>query len=154
MSNAHAGPSEYRRTQVSPQLFMVTAAAIAGIVAAVIQGAVPAVLLVMLGIVALALPVIGILTVSVQDGELAVFFGPGLFRRRFDLRDIAFAQTVYSGRYYGWGVRRVIRTPLMNALGNSAIEIELADGRAYRITSSDPEGLIAALKRAGVRVPG
>jgi len=89
------------------------------------------------------------LTVVVGDAAVFVRFGPGLIRRSFALTDIRAVRTVRNRWYYGWGIRLLPRGWLYNVSGLDAVEIELADGRAHRIGTDEPEALAAAIQQAG-----
>jgi hypothetical protein len=103
-------------------------------------------------LVALLLPatafLMSSLTVTVHDEELRVAFGPGLIRRRIPLRRIRRVSVVTTPWYYGWGIRWTPRGWLWNVSGLRGVELELDNGRRFRIGSDEPERLANALRRA------
>jgi len=56
-------------------------------------------------LLAACLVTFGTLTVEIDGRELAVWFGPGLVRRRIPLDAIRDAHIVRNRWYYGWGIR-------------------------------------------------
>ncbi|MBN1402484.1 MAG: hypothetical protein JXA74_16715 [Anaerolineae bacterium] len=88
------------------------------------------------------------LTVLVSEDELVASFGPGLIRKRFRIADIRAARAVRNPWYFGWGIRLTPRGWLFNVSGFQAVEIELANGRRFRIGTDDPQGLVAAIQMA------
>lgn len=90
------------------------------------------------------------LTVTVERGVLDVWFGPGAIRRRINLSDVRGVRVVRNPWYSGWGVRWIGRGWLWNVSGFGAVELELSNGRRFRIGSDEPETLAQATT---VRLP-
>jgi hypothetical protein len=90
------------------------------------------------------------LSVEVGRDALSVRFGVGWPRRRFPLSEIKAARPVRNSWWYGWGIRMVpgAWTWMWNVGGLDAIELELADGRRFRVGTDDPRGLESALRGA------
>jgi hypothetical protein len=88
------------------------------------------------------------LTVRVSRDEVALWFGIGLIRKRFETKDIQTAAAVQNRWFNGWGVRKIMGGWLYNVSGWDAVEIELADGRRYRIGTDEPQALLAAIQAA------
>jgi hypothetical protein len=88
------------------------------------------------------------LTVEIGDGELRFHFGPGFWRKRFALADIAAADVTWSSWWEGWGIRITPRGMLYNISGTDAVEITLRSGQRLRIGTDEPEALAAALRTA------
>jgi hypothetical protein len=99
----------------------------------------------MLGLVVLAW-LFSSLTVSVGDGELQWRFGPGFWRYRMALADIAGVSVVRNSLLNGFGVRTRPGFRLYNVSGLDAVELELKSGDVRRIGTDDPAGLAAALR--------
>ncbi len=88
------------------------------------------------------------LTAEVTNEELLVSFGPGLIRRRFRIDQIVSATQVRNRWYYGWGIRLTPSGWMFNISGFDAVELQLANGKRFRIGTDDPRGLIRALEKA------
>lgn len=86
------------------------------------------------------------MTVSVGAEEIIIIMGSGLFRKRFDLKDVKAAREVRNPWYYGWGIRWFPGGWMFNVSGLSAVEIEMASGRKYRIGTDQPEELLSAIQ--------
>ena len=88
------------------------------------------------------------LTVEIDREFLSVRFGPGLIRKKFALGDIAEYRPVRNSWRYGWGIRLTPHGWLFNVSGLSAVEIQLKNGRKYRIGTDVPDELIRELRRS------
>jgi hypothetical protein len=146
-ARAQSGAS-YQHTQVGYLTLAVLGAAITGAVyAAAVTGAGGP--LAVAGILAGAFLLFATLTTRVRDGRVVVSFGPGLIRRRISLDDIREVRVVRNPWYYGWGIRLTPQGWLWNVSGLQAVELELKDGRRFRIGSDEVEALAEALRRHG-----
>jgi hypothetical protein len=141
--------NSYRHTQVGVVIMVTMAIPALAVIAAVTGGSLPAPFLALAGVFLACLVLFASLTVVVGDAAVFVRFGPGLIRRSFALTDIRAVRTVRNRWYYGWGIRLLPRGWLYNVSGLDAVEIELADGRAHRIGTDEPEALAAAIQQAG-----
>jgi hypothetical protein len=92
--------------------------------------------------------IFGSLSVTVTDCEVACWFGPGMFRRRFAVTDIAVARTVRNPWYFGFGIKMIPKGWMYNVAGLDAVELELRNGRRFRIGTDEPQQLAAAIERA------
>ena len=88
------------------------------------------------------------LTVEVTDRDILMYFGPGLIRKRFSLDSIKGARSARNKWYYGWGIRRAPGCWLYNVSGLDSVEIELKNGRKYRIGTDQPEELLKEIEQA------
>jgi hypothetical protein len=88
------------------------------------------------------------LTVEISDGELRFHFGPGFWRKRYELTEVAGADVTRSSWWEGWGIRITPRGMLYNVSGTDAVEIELRSGQRFRIGTDEPEALAQALRMA------
>ncbi len=99
-------------------------------------------------IIAIVLPLFHSLTVCVSQNEIALSFGVGLIGKRFTIADVQSASTVCNHWYYGWGIRKIGGGWLFNVSGFDAVEIQLTNGRRYRIGTDQPLELLAAIESA------
>ena len=103
-----------------------------------------------------ALPVLGLLgavavlfctlTVEIRGGELRLFFGPRLIRRRFTREEIVSAEPVRNAWHYGWGIRFTAFGWLFSVSGLDAVEIALDSGKRVRIGTDEPRALADAIR--------
>lgn len=91
--------------------------------------------------------IFGSLTVEVRDERLRFWFGPGIIRKSYDLRNIASATVVKNHWYYGWGIRLTPRGWLYNVSGWMAVELTLVSGKSLRIGTDEPQVLVAYIQR-------
>ena len=96
-------------------------------------------------IVLIALGIFTRLTVTVDDQIIKVQFGLRVIRKAFRLNEIEAYRVVKNPWYYGWGIRFTPRGWLFNVSGFSAIELQMKNGKTYRIGTDDPDNLAAAL---------
>ncbi len=85
------------------------------------------------------------LTVTVDDQMIRIQFGVRIIRKNFPLKEIEAYRVVKNPWYYGWGIRFTPRGWLFNVSGFSAIELQMKNGKRYRIGTDDPDNLAAAL---------
>lgn len=91
------------------------------------------------------------LQVMIDENYLRIKFGFGIFRKKFDIKEIRSAKTVKNHWYYGWGIRGWLwpnRMLIYNVSGFEAVEIIMKNGRIYRIGTDAPEELCAAVQQA------
>lgn len=87
------------------------------------------------------------LEVMIDESYLRIKFGYGIFRKRFEIREIVSVRTVKNRWYYGWGIR-VWFWPYMwiyNVSGFDAVEIKMKNGKIYRIGTDEPKELEQAI---------
>jgi len=85
------------------------------------------------------------LTVIVNEDELRWYFGPGTFRYRLPLAEVASVRVVRNSVLNGFGIRMGPGFRLYNVSGLDAVELHLKNGEIRRIGTDDPSGLAAAL---------
>ncbi len=90
----------------------------------------------------------GSLAVEVDREAVRLRFGAGLIRKRIPVRTIEDCRIVQNKWYYGWGIRLTPRGWMWNISGLDAVELDLADGRHFRIGTDDADGLRSAIRRA------
>ena len=88
------------------------------------------------------------LTVTVDDQMIKIQFGFRIIRKAFPLKEIEAFGVVRNPWYYGWGIRLTPRGWLFNVSGFSAIELQMTNGKRYRIGTDDPDNLAKALNEA------
>jgi len=88
------------------------------------------------------------LTVAVDRKSIRLRFGWGPVRKTFDLSGVKSATVVRNKWYWGWGIRYYFRGWLYNVSGLDAVELEMTDGRHYRIGTDEPRALQQAIDRA------
>lgn len=89
----------------------------------------------------------GSLQVIIDEKYLRIKFGYGIYRKKFLLNDIASAKAVKNRWYYGWGIRGWLWSKMWiyNVSGFDAVEIELKNGKIYRIGTDEPRELEQAI---------
>ncbi|MBU0627522.1 hypothetical protein KKG31_05790 [Patescibacteria group bacterium] len=87
------------------------------------------------------------LQVHIDKKYLRIKFGYGIFKNKFSLHDIVSAKTVKNHRRYGWGIRGCFwpKMWIYNVSGFDAVEIQLKNGKRYRIGTDEPKKLEQAI---------
>lgn len=98
-----------------------------------------------LGLVILAW-VFSSLTVVVRNDELQWYFGPGAWKYRMALSEIAAVSIVRNSVLNGFGIRVGPGFRLYNVSGLDAVELHLKNGDVRRIGTDDARGLAAVLR--------
>ena len=101
---------------------------------------------VVLVLLLLCLLIFASMTVEVTAERVSLWFGSGLIRKTFSAHDICGASAVRNRWYYGWGIRLTPHGWLFCVSGLDAVQIELTNGRKYRIGTDEPEKLLAAIR--------
>jgi hypothetical protein len=86
------------------------------------------------------------LTVIVNGGELEWYFGPGAWKYRMALKDIAGVNIVRNNVLNGFGIRMRPGFRLYNVSGLDAVELHLKSGEIRRIGTDDAPGLATVLR--------
>jgi len=100
----------------------------------------------MLAFMVLCLGSFATLTVEVDNRAVNLRFGIGLIRKRFLLEDVEAYRVVKNPLYYAWGIHVIPNGWIFNVSGLEAIELQMKNGRQYRIGTDDVEGLSNAVK--------
>jgi hypothetical protein len=85
------------------------------------------------------------LTVTIGDRQIDLWFGPGWIRRKFALSDIESCRIVRNPILLGWGIRWFPGCWTYNVSGLQAVELNMRDGKRYRIGTDEPERLCEAI---------
>jgi len=147
---------QYEHTQSSRLTRMGLGLAIAVVVAAMLAAPEPAARAA-LGAVALVLIASWItfsaLTVTIDDRQLTLRFGPGPIRKRIDLGSIQAVRPVRNSWWHGWGIHWTGDGWLWNVAGFEAVELQFTDGHRFRVGTDEPAALAAALEQGLRRAP-
>jgi hypothetical protein len=138
----------YRHTQVGYLLIVAVGGALAVILCLMLITGFNWIAAIVSIILAGCLWIFASLTVTLDGDKLEVRFGPGLIRKSFLLKDIAAYRVVTNPWYYGWGIRLFPGGLLFNVSGFRAVELQMANGRRYRIGTDDAQGLALAIEEA------
>lgn len=103
------------------------------------------ILLIVFFVLLLALALFPSLTVEINKTRLIVKFGFGVISKKFNLRDIKSSHAVKNHWYYGWGIRLTPNGWLYNVSGLSTVEIQMKNGKKYRIGTDEPKNLEHAI---------
>jgi cytochrome c biogenesis factor len=99
-----------------------------------------------LALMILCLLAFATLTVQVNDQAITLRFGIGLIRRSFLLQDVQAYRPVKNPWYYAWGIHAIPGGWIFNVSGWEAIELEMKNGKKYRIGTDDVQGLANAVE--------
>jgi len=88
------------------------------------------------------------LTVIIDEQNIILYFGPGVFKKKFLLKDIESFCAVKNSWYCGWGIRIIENGWLYNVSGFQAVELKMKSGKIYRIGTDEPENLKEAIKNS------
>ena len=87
----------------------------------------------------------GGLITKVGSGSLDLAFGIGVISKSIPLEHIESAEAVRNRWWYGSGIRLTPHGWMWNMNGLSAVELTYKTGKKFRVGTTDPEGLLAAL---------
>ncbi len=141
----------YRHRQVGWKFVAVTVAGFAVAIglsfglSPATRAAVPWLLYMLYGLLALALLLFSTLTVTVGPADIRVRFGIGLYRRNIALADVVRCVQVRIKGWSGVGLRWTPAGWLYNIGGRDAVRLELARERAVMIGTDDAPRLLATI---------
>lgn len=98
--------------------------------------------------VAVVIVALSTLTVDVGPTTVTATYRFGWPERRTEYADVVSVVRVRNAWWVGLGIRKVSRGWMYNVWGLDAVQLDLADGRVFRIGTADPEGLRAAIEAA------
>ena len=138
--------TKYKHTQIGYLLIIALGAAtlLIGRLTVIARFNPGAILLLVLIILCLAL--FATMTVQVSDQIINLQVGIGIIRTRFALQDVQAYRVVKNPWYYGWGIHVIPGGWVFNVSGWEAVELQMKNGRKYRIGTDDPQGLIEAVR--------
>lgn len=105
-------------------------------------------LIILLFVLSLCLVLFPSLTVEIDKTRLIAKFGFGVINKQFILKDIESCRVVKNPWYYGWGIHWTPHGWLYNISSLSAVEIQMKNGKKYRIGTDEPKNLERAITRA------
>jgi hypothetical protein len=137
---------KYEHTQRGDMIIGLFAAVILFLLSVIILEGFEWVVLIVLGIMCGVLLICSDLTVTVDERELRIRFGPaGLIRKSWSLDEIESVTTVSNPWYYGIGIHWTPRGVLYNVSGFQGVEVRLCSGTLFRIGTDEPEVLCRAI---------
>jgi hypothetical protein len=86
------------------------------------------------------------LTVTGFSTYLQIKYGMGIFRKKFEYKDIQSCSIQKNHWFYGWGVRKIPGGWLYNVSGSISVQLDMKNGRMYRIGTDEPEKLLEFLR--------
>ena len=137
---------KYKHTQIGYLLIAALGAAVLMIGNLVLATNFNTSAILLLTFMILCLVLFATLTVQVNAQEINLHFGIGVIRKRFALKDVQTYRVVKNPWYYGWGIHLIPGGWLYNVSGWEALELQMKDGRKYRIGTDDTRGLIDAIR--------
>jgi hypothetical protein len=141
----------YRHTQVGKLTIAILLGAAALMAWILAFTHTPAILAVIVGAFLAVGFLFGSLTTEVNHEHFRFWFGPGVIRRTFPLRQILACRPVTNPWWYGWGIHWTPSGWLYNVSGLRAVELDLADGRRVRVGTDEPDELCRWIRtRRGV----
>jgi hypothetical protein len=94
------------------------------------------------------------LTIVIEDDAVTAYFGVGWPRRKIQRYEIIGFRKAHNRWWYGWGIRKVPGGWMYNVWGLDAVELELTNGRKFRLGTDEAEELAAALMAMTALRPG
>jgi hypothetical protein len=138
----------YKHTQMGYLIIIVFFITILILSLTILQTGLDSMALSLLAVLALAGILFSSLTVVVTEEQVSLHFTFGLIRTSFSLKDIKSVSVVRNPWYYGWGIHFITRGCVFNVSGTSAVELEMLNGKRYRIGSDDAAELTKAISTA------
>jgi len=86
------------------------------------------------------------LTVTGFSDYLEIKFGIGLVRKKFYYKNIQSCSVQKNPFLYGWGIRKIPGGWLYNVSGSMSVQLDMKDGKMYRIGTAEPEKLKQVIK--------
>jgi|YNPMSStandDraft_1061717.scaffolds.fasta_scaffold40215_3 hypothetical protein len=138
----------YKHRQIGTVTLLSLGAGALVVIGSMIFGGHHPIALVVLLILLVTLVLFYCLTIEIGNGVLKWSFGPGIIRKSVPLKDIRSATAVRNHWIYGWGIRYTPSGWLYNVSGLDAVEIELQNGKRFRLGTDEPEQLVRAIEHA------
>lgn len=86
------------------------------------------------------------LTVTGFPNYIEIKFGIGLIRKKFHYKDIRSCSVQKNPLIYGWGIRKIPGGWLYNVSGSMSVQLDMKDGKMYRIGTPEPQELEQFIK--------
>jgi hypothetical protein len=86
------------------------------------------------------------LTVTGFTSYIEIKFGIGLIRKKFYYKDIRSCSVQKNPILYGWGIRKIPGGWLYNVSGYWSVQLDMKDGKMYRIGTVEPQKLEQFIK--------
>lgn len=140
----------YQHRQLGIATFMAMPLVAGGILAAnselqVLPGVAEGMILLVLALVTI---VFSSMTIEVDGKQISWFFGPGFFRKRVRLDEVAAFTPVRNPIWMGFGIHTFGTGWIYNVSGLLGVEIELAGGSYIRLGTDEPNFLVKAIQAA------
>lgn len=90
------------------------------------------------------------LTITIRNGQLTWWFGPGVARKAVPLSSVVAAEPTTTSAFNSVGIRPTSRGWRYNIGGREAVHVTLDDGRAFLLGTDEPTALASAIM-SGVR---
>ncbi len=87
------------------------------------------------------------LTVTVDPAAINLKWRLGWPQKTIDRGRVVSVEAHRNTWIAGWGIRKVTRGWMWNVWGLAAVQLELDNGRVFRIGTDDVDGLLTALRR-------
>lgn len=136
----------YHHTQIGYLILVALGAGLLFMIGLILTNDFEWMTLVVLLVLVVCLVIFATLTVEIDEEALIIRFGPGLIQKRFRQADIISCRVVKNPWYYGWGIHLTPSGWLYNVSGFWAVELQMKNGKKYRIGTDDPEGLVQAIE--------
>ena len=144
----HQMDTTYEHTQIGTVNILALGAGVLVVIGSMVYGGYHPIALAVLLILLVCLLLFYCLTIEIGSGVLRWSFGPGIIRKSVALADIRSAEPVRNHWIYGWGIRYTPSGWLYNVSGLDAVEIELQNGKRFRLGTDEPQELVRAIEHA------
>lgn len=92
------------------------------------------------------------MSIEIDDDAISMSMGPGLIRKRWLLADAVSARARKTRIIDGWGIKLTTKGWLYSVGIPDAVHIEFADGKGVLLGTNDLDGLMEALREAGLEI--
>lgn len=133
----------YEHTQKVPTTTLAPLTAVGIIAGLLVPGAMAR--LAVVGALGFAAATFRCLTITIENGEVLLSFGDGLFKKPIPLDKVTSCKAIRTKPISGWGIHWLGNGWLYNIYGLDAVELTAADGGITQIGTDDPEQLASAI---------
>ena len=88
------------------------------------------------------------LTVTIDPENISLVFGLGIIQKQFRVAEIESAEAFRNRWWYGLGIRKIDGAWVYGVSGLDAVELQMKDGRRFRIGTDEPDRLLGAIETA------